>query len=147
MSGLRTISESYRERSRRTPGSNDASTSDWADGDTGGDAAVGFLLGEVRCSITDLHSVPSLECLRHVAFFAIFSSAGIRTCFKRESASEEAIPELEDWGGRTESASEMDAAESLADLSFQCGGGGSRERNERRAELCGRSAAVSGSCR
>lgn len=81
-------SELDNERSRRTPGWDDASGSDSVEGEAG----AGLCLGEVRCSITDLHSAASLECLRHEAFLMILSRAGTRTWFKRESAPEEAIP-------------------------------------------------------
>lgn len=86
------MSESERDRSSRTPGWDDVSGSDWSEGDAGGEAGVGFSLGEVMCSMTDLHSAASLECLRQVAFLMILSREGIRTRVKRESASEEAIP-------------------------------------------------------
>lgn len=78
----------------RTPGREDeTSASDWAVGEAGGVVEVGgFGLGELRYSITDLHSWASLECLRQEPFLLIFSRAGIRTWFSRESASVEAIP-------------------------------------------------------
>lgn len=46
-------------------------------------------------SSTDLHSLPSLECLRHELFLIIFSRAGTRTLLiRRESTSGEAIPSV-----------------------------------------------------
>lgn len=79
-----------KERSRRTPGCAAESGSDWAEGEVGG-VEDGF----VRNSITDLHSWDNLECLRHDPFLMILSRAGMSTWFSRESASEEAIPELD----------------------------------------------------
>lgn len=46
----------------------------------------------------DLHWWASLECLSQEAFLMIFSKAGVRTTLKRESASEEAIPDLAEQG-------------------------------------------------
>lgn len=61
-------------------------------GEDGGGAEKGGEEEEMR-SRRDLHWWASLECLRQEAFFMIFSKAGVRTKIKRESASEEAIPE------------------------------------------------------
>lgn len=94
-------SESYKEKSSSTPGRGEvgeetASPSDWAaEGEAGGvvvEVRVEFWLGDLRCSITDLHSWASLECFLQEPFLMIFSRAGIKTWLSRKSASVEAIP-------------------------------------------------------
>lgn len=100
MRGLRMSSESDKEKSRSTPGKEEvgeetASPSDGAaEGDAGGVGAGGFWFGELRCSITDLHSCASIECFLHEPFLMIFSRAGIKTTLSRESTSLEAIPSV-----------------------------------------------------
>lgn len=95
MMGERMSSDSVRESSVgppscRTPG--EVSGSDCGEVGVKGE---GFLSGEVvRRSRTDLDSWTSLECFRQEPFLMIFSRAGMRTWLRRESASEEAIPNV-----------------------------------------------------
>ncbi|CAL5382807.1 unnamed protein product [Camellia sinensis] len=101
MMGMRMNSESAREGSTgppswRTPGRDEVSRSDWLLGVVVLSGVVGLngvdFSGEVRRSRTDLHWWTSLECLRQEPFLMILSRAGVRIWFRRESASEEAIP-------------------------------------------------------
>lgn len=101
MRGLRKRSESEREKSERTPGREGEGEegSDWLQGDVGAETGVlgdgdGDLLGDAKRSRTDLHSCASLECFSHDPFLMIFSRAGTRIWFRRESASAEAIPNI-----------------------------------------------------
>ncbi|THG21705.1 hypothetical protein TEA_015017 [Camellia sinensis var. sinensis] len=87
MMGLRMNSESERESSRaeeaswRTPGREEEES---------GEVGV-ELEGELSLSRTDLHWWTSLECLSQEPFLMILSRAGMRTWFRPESASGEAI--------------------------------------------------------
>lgn len=92
ISGLRMDSESEREYSVRPPSWRGPGP------EASGSVSVSVLVGEENFSRTDLHSWASLECLRHEAFLTIFSRAGEMTWLRRESASEEAIPEFGDCG-------------------------------------------------
>lgn len=81
MKGLRMSSDSARDNSVvpeswRTPGSDEASGSDWLSGEVG---VRGDLSTEVMRSRTDLDSWTSLECFRQEPFLMIFSRAGIRS--------------------------------------------------------------------
>lgn len=93
--GLKMNSESASEYSIEPPslsgpGTEESDSESATAEDDGGDD----FCGEFSRSITALHSLASLECFRHDAFLTIFSKAGVTTRLSRESASEEAIPNL-----------------------------------------------------